>query len=102
MGTLCTTGKARQAVYDAIKAVRETGEDQWVTFHGHRLRLTDPDKWNDWGGFQGLVKFDGRIKLCNMVDKDGIKASYADGPHYRIRKIQPEECLALVAEIHDR
>ena len=48
------------------------------------------------------MKFDGRIKLCNMVDKDGIKASYADGPHYRIRKIQPEECLALVAEIHDR
>ena len=33
MGKLCTTGKARQALYDAIKKARE-GQEAWVTFEG--------------------------------------------------------------------
>jgi hypothetical protein len=35
------TGSSRQALYDAVKLVRDTGE-AWVTFRGERLKLTSP------------------------------------------------------------
>ncbi len=101
MGKLCTTGKARQAIYDAIKKCREEGE-AWVTFKGKRLKLVDVDKSDidfypaDWG----LVKFRGEIILDVISNKDGLRLcgySTAD-PSY----IQWTDILAWVPEIHDR
>jgi hypothetical protein len=37
----CKDGKERQALYDAIKRIREEGE-AWLTIDGRRLRALDP------------------------------------------------------------
>lgn len=96
MGTLCKDGKAKQAVYDAIKKCREEGE-AWVTFKGKRLKLVSVDdaSWAhgpDWV----LAKYHGKVVLDVLIDKDGLRLCDQRG------YIQWDDVLAYVAEIHDR
>ena len=100
MGKLCATGKARQAIYDAIKKAREEGE-AWVTFKGKRLKLIGIDHMDfnfdfcpaDWA----LVKYRGQIILSMVSGKDGLRLCNGD-----FSFIQWDDVLAYVSEIHER
>lgn len=101
MGKLCTTGKARQALYDAIKKARE-GQEAWVTFEGTRIQLSSSEGvWEGYGSLgKGLVKFNGKIRIADIFTRDSyLSASYEDG---LTRRIQEKEILAKVIEEHDR
>jgi hypothetical protein len=64
--------KRQQAVYDAIKKCRETGE-AFVTFQGERLKLAPVGE--DYPEF-ALVKARGRVRLAHLVHKDGLTATF--------------------------
>jgi hypothetical protein len=69
--------KRQQAVYDAIKKCRETGE-AFVTFKGERLKLL-PAGSEGYPEF-ALVKARGRIRFAYLVHKDGLGATLLDEP----------------------
>lgn len=82
---------ARQAVTDALKKMRETGE-AWLTLRGERLRLTNPDTE---GPGTYLVHINGGVDVREIYEKDGLRMG--NGRH-----IDPKRLLAWVAERHPR
>jgi hypothetical protein len=67
--------KHLQALYDAIKIAREEGE-AFVTFQGQRLRLFSSAHVVSFPlePPMGLVKIRGRVRLCEIIEKDGLRA----------------------------
>lgn len=66
--------KRQQALYDAIKASKTT--ESFATFHGKRFKLSAIK--DDSRSFTGFVKLNGRVRLCWIVEKDGLKAITID------------------------
>lgn len=62
--------KRQQALFDAIKLAKQTGES-FATFHGKRFKLVAPSLQVQPLGF---VLLRGRVRLCMIIDKDGLKA----------------------------
>jgi len=103
MGKLCTTGREKQAVYDAIKKAREDGES-WVTFKDKRIKIVDPDKFpeNGYGPSGcGLVNFKGRIRLTGVWSKDSYTWCYPTKGSYGV-KIRLDQIVGCVVEVYDR
>jgi hypothetical protein len=75
---------ARQALYDAIKAARDTGE-AWVTYRGARLHLRPVSANFVPCGESVLAMCRGRIRLATLYDKDGLRADFENGV---IRRLQ--------------
>lgn len=90
-----TRHKARQALYDAFKQMRELGESICM-YQQKQYKLIDPITTDLYCG-QGFVKFGRNIELCHLYEKDGIVATSQVTDRYR--KIQPDEIIAICIEV---
>ena len=68
--------RKQQAVYDALKRCRDEG-GAWVTFKGERLYLRRLEAGEQPG--TAMVKYRGRVRLADLVWKDGLTACFDVG-----------------------
>ena len=94
--------KATQAMYDALKQVREVGET-WVTWNGERLRL-GPVTDVYWGSvFEAVIKARRRggisVATVDAYKDSGTRVRLDDGRFYRAGW---DAVLAVILERHPR
>ena len=98
MSRKCRTGHARQALRDALKTLRETGE-AWVTWNGERFRLAPPDTPGEGDHWPGLVRRGNLVEVWELVGKDAGGRARCGIMGWRAN---PSRVLARIVERHPR